>query len=261
MNDYASFFAAVRATPGDDLTRLVFADWLEENDKDEVCGRCHGRTIDPDETWSVKSGALLKCKACRGSGRNVNHYRQRAAMIRAGCQLAADHRRRLTEGKGAAQPAEVTAALHAEVKSLTRILFPAMHSPEAGEQGVEVYFDRGFIKKVQCPFTWWAERADTLAAEGVGLVVRLTTPPSDAQIESPYRGVFRVAGRTGGCGETECHVKSMEMGHQGSVVPGLFALTWPTVEKWEVPLAHYYHTPAERDAIIRRLEERGAITG
>lgn len=71
--------AAILASPDDDGPRFAYADWLEENDRDE-CGWCRGRGFaDVATGW---------CDPCQGSGSIVNDNVNRAEFIRVQCEIA-----------------------------------------------------------------------------------------------------------------------------------------------------------------------------
>jgi uncharacterized protein (TIGR02996 family) len=51
VSDRASFMAAIRANPADDLPRLVYADWLDENGEGERAKAIRTSIVYEDETW------------------------------------------------------------------------------------------------------------------------------------------------------------------------------------------------------------------
>lgn len=80
----SALLAAVLAAPADDLPRLVYADWLDENAGTVPCpGRCL-------EGWLPRTDGRLgadQCRICRGSGTVSNGKRERAEFIRTQCEL------------------------------------------------------------------------------------------------------------------------------------------------------------------------------
>ncbi len=76
--DEAGFIRAICLDPADDLPRLVYADWLEEQASGEVCPACDGFPIEDDG----------HCFHCSGTGRVSNSNRERAGFIRVQVELA-----------------------------------------------------------------------------------------------------------------------------------------------------------------------------
>lgn len=100
-NEKAEFLARIRETnhTSDNTPRLVFADWLEENEKSERCGDCYGagHAFCPNchgEGCSVygvaANGPCLAaddCHRCAGSGTVSNGFKGRAEFIRVQCRI------------------------------------------------------------------------------------------------------------------------------------------------------------------------------
>lgn len=91
-SDETCLLAAILAAPDDDLPRLVYADWLEENAGTVECWRCKGTAsivtrYDNDE-GPIVPGTRRKCDRCSGSGRVSDGRRERAEFIRVQCELA-----------------------------------------------------------------------------------------------------------------------------------------------------------------------------
>ena len=66
-NPAEAFYAAIRATPDDDLPRLVFADWLDENGQPEraeyirlACAISHEREGEQRRQWQLQADELFK---------------------------------------------------------------------------------------------------------------------------------------------------------------------------------------------------------
>lgn len=81
--DHFPLLAAVRAAPGDNLPRLVYADWLDEQSREMPCSRCKGVGVGP----GVGIADAVRCTACSGTGRvgdEVNALR--AEFIRFSCR-------------------------------------------------------------------------------------------------------------------------------------------------------------------------------
>lgn len=85
----AGLLRAVLERPGDDLRRLVYADWLEENQLDR-CPRCNGG----GHSVTLVSGDFgfyerkQYCATCDGDGRVFNGNAERAEFIRVQVELA-----------------------------------------------------------------------------------------------------------------------------------------------------------------------------
>lgn len=87
--DERALLGAVLADPRDDLPRLVYADWLEENATDEVCFVCDGRrVIDSGGTTPWGDPIDQDCPNCSGTGRVGNGFAERAEFIRVQVELA-----------------------------------------------------------------------------------------------------------------------------------------------------------------------------
>jgi uncharacterized protein (TIGR02996 family) len=87
MTEQDAFLAAILANPADDLPRLVFADWLDEN-KSSVCRECEGSGIRRDLPIPIIPGISIDCRPCCGTGQVVNTNAERAEFIRVQCELA-----------------------------------------------------------------------------------------------------------------------------------------------------------------------------
>lgn len=72
---------AIIANPDDDAPRLVYADWLDENDGQTTCQRCNGNA----SHW-IKSEYGI-CPTCNGSGCVPNLFAERADFIRKQLEL------------------------------------------------------------------------------------------------------------------------------------------------------------------------------
>lgn len=88
----AAFWAAIDERPDDQLRRLVFADWLDEQAGTVECGRCGGegkRTLASDFRVTVGNviyqgtGFSVNCPACSGTGRVSNGRAELAMALRA----------------------------------------------------------------------------------------------------------------------------------------------------------------------------------
>lgn len=88
MTDGEGLLAAVVAAPDDDTPRLVFADWLDEQDATQVCPECGGRCGEDkypadDPTNRLMHGShWYPCSRCSGRGYVPSSAAARAEFIR-----------------------------------------------------------------------------------------------------------------------------------------------------------------------------------
>lgn len=216
--DWPPLLAAIRATPDDDLPRMVAADWLDEQPADSPC------VCSPDHPdWVMRTSP---CRVCKTTGRVSSGCGERAELIRVGCEIARmiRHQRNLTLRFD---------DLRQRVSVLSAKLFPALDNRPTTPHPFRIFFDRGFVAEVDIPFDWWASRADVIVPEGVNLTVRINTT---AEWEDHPEGTpaYRLVGRKETFGElavlTACE-------RHPSTAAALCALTWPTVSKWSVILS------------------------
>lgn len=80
-----SLLAAILTDPADDLPRLVYADWLEENAGMRPCRSCGGSGTTGGNGGEVGNPA---CPGCDGYGGLSDGRRERAEFIRVQCELA-----------------------------------------------------------------------------------------------------------------------------------------------------------------------------
>jgi hypothetical protein len=87
MTDEAALLAAILADPGEDLHRLAYADWLDENPT-VICPECEGGN--PQRNVREDGGRWVwDCPVCNGGKSAPDSRADRAAFIRAQCWLAA----------------------------------------------------------------------------------------------------------------------------------------------------------------------------
>jgi hypothetical protein len=141
--------AAVLADPGDDLPRLVYADWLDETAGAVPCPIRDCRLL-----------TIEDCPHCRGSGTVSDGRRERAEFIRKSIAAAGN------ENGWVLQP-----HVHHPRKELFRL---------AGLRDEQYTFRRGFVESVTCSWAAWGGRrcAD---CEGTGTLeggpASLANPP------------------------------------------------------------------------------------
>lgn len=83
----ADFLAEILAHPEDDGPRLVYADWLDEQDVPVACGRCVGEGREP-AILAVGGFGTMRCTRCDGKGVVPGLLADRAEFIRVQCELA-----------------------------------------------------------------------------------------------------------------------------------------------------------------------------
>lgn len=157
MTDEKAFLAAIKASPADDLPRLVFADWLDEHGQDERAAfircQCGG------EKWTgrrrplaiqIIGTALLQLLLDEGGGRAsyenkivVSGWRGPVWMVRGGM------RNRYADPDAYRDP-------------LPRLRY---------------YITRGFLERVTMPAALWLAHGDAILAGHPVTAVELTTRP------------------------------------------------------------------------------------
>lgn len=93
---HADLLRAILDNPHDDAPRLITADWLDEQERQETCANCNGRgeerfcdaAGDMDDTPCTACGGSLDGGYKRGSGVVSNGAAARAEFIRVQCELA-----------------------------------------------------------------------------------------------------------------------------------------------------------------------------
>ena len=98
LTERESLLCAILANPAGDLPRMVYADWLDENEREnereDECKACKGEGRQShSHSWSDYAGSgqthfHYDCRACSGSGRVSNGFAARAEFIRVQCELA-----------------------------------------------------------------------------------------------------------------------------------------------------------------------------
>lgn len=161
MSLYNAFIAKILEEPTEDLPRLVFCDWLEENNGD-ACAKCGGTRVNIAGCVYGTS----ECQSCETGPRAPNGFADRAEFIRLQLQL---------EGASDPNPAMLSRAddlqvLHAgwRAKELNPHLLRAYGdrlvglldpSPSLLPGAVSARYRRGFIAEVHLDLLdWW--RAD-----------------------------------------------------------------------------------------------------
>lgn len=180
-DDERGFLKSLLSSPQEDMPRLVYADWLDENardvpcdqcvDGDVGCSACEGAGVYYDPPYSLNrlacphcdEGMLPdKCQKCHGSDTVSDGRRERAEFIRVQCELAAltsccpvcnpetGHRRDCQLG-------DRGVALRQRERELLGNDFWQYVA-----KGVSYACSRGFVSHVACPADMWLRVADAL---------------------------------------------------------------------------------------------------
>lgn len=94
----SALLAAVRANPGEDAPRLVYADWLEENAGTVACGACKGEG--KIGVGNNGNPYMAKCDECNGSACVSDGRAELAEFVRVQVELAVEHSDCGTKGYG-----------------------------------------------------------------------------------------------------------------------------------------------------------------
>jgi uncharacterized protein (TIGR02996 family) len=179
----AELLAAVLATPGDNLPRLVYADWLEEHATDERCPACLGDTRHRMTLPGKPERRMLNmvpgtCSECSGTGHVPDGRRERAEFVRVQCELAG-----FPESP---EPGSYTMALRDRERELFQahgaewfgrsacITPPNNREEQYGEWRV---VHRGFVESVRLTWSDWLEHHKALLAAFPLEKLHLTTRP------------------------------------------------------------------------------------
>lgn len=139
MTDQDAFLRAIVEHPFDTLTRMVYADWLDENVGEVTCRTCDG-------DGQVHSHNPI-CWTCHGRGKVSNGYGERAEFIRLQCDGAEFGYR--------------------EVKAFSERKFDASWFRDIGRLGVDVVLPwvtpampgavvrNGLVQEIFCSIDWW----------------------------------------------------------------------------------------------------------
>lgn len=168
--EHDAFLRAIIANPGDDLPRLVYADWLDENARvvEVVCKECGG------VGWEAGHEGIERCNECLGEVRSVSDGRaERAEFIRVQIRIAEIVRQR----NGSKQRGLIPALKNLEegirdvepLQQRERSLFDAGWFPQfravlpgtlpVNTSVVHVVVTRGFASKLRGPLSaFWGER-------------------------------------------------------------------------------------------------------
>jgi uncharacterized protein (TIGR02996 family) len=172
----ADFHRAILAEPGDDVHRLVYADWLDEHAGGVPCPQC----------WNRFFGG--RCDACDGSGRVPDGRAARAEFVRVQCELAGPHpvevrtwhlRRRERELLAAHAGAwfGVAGMDFADVLNGNLVILMPDESGESAVGWLLCSVGRGFLVSIQCGAAAWLAHGDAIrAAQPVTRVTLVSAP-------------------------------------------------------------------------------------
>lgn len=159
--DRQALYAAILADPSDDVPRLVYADFLEENGERE-----RGEFI----RVQVE---LAKCYGCGGTGRRRVKCQTngREEWTEFDCNLGA----KIERGKGWVGGCPANRRRERELLDAHEGDWaPQELGPFAAHSGSVFTFRRGFVDAVECPASAWLEHGPRLVREHPLSTVRLS---------------------------------------------------------------------------------------
>jgi len=166
VSDEADFLRAICLHPDDDAPRLIFADWLDENERETECD-CEGGGIDSGGETPWGTPIVVKCHHCDGKGVVSSSHAERAEFIRLGCRLE----RIPPIGKCAY---EISQRLEGLFESNKTAWFgeqwAILHNGKSREDSLATHPDlthafasRGFIDEIHCTLAEFMTHAQAIA--------------------------------------------------------------------------------------------------
>lgn len=208
MTDEEALLAAILAEPKDDTPRLVYADWLEENDQPE---RAEFIRVQVESAGLEPCNTLAKATGWRSP-----------AMVDRTCDCRW-HVLRCRE-RELWNPV-VRPMLETEPWKGWLINFHQMNLHEGEKLAV---ISRGFVSSLTCTWDAWLTHADAILKQQPIERVRLTTRPEvESQLVPPVRGRVRFSGE-------EWWLSATPGNTEEENIRLLLKYFWPTIE-FELP--------------------------
>jgi hypothetical protein len=208
--DEAGFLSAIIADPDDDTARLVYADWLQEQEVVFTpCDHCDGEGRLPAFTAGGRSTApsftttrtamsqmiiCRQCPRCSGAGRKrTDTFRERAEFIRVQIRSARDAHIPVVEAHAILRRERELFRAHCD----RWFPVPPGHGLNWGiARPGELLLDgrphyevsRGFVESVTCTAADWLRHSDAIVARHPITAVRLTEIESWAAQFDGYNG-------------------------------------------------------------------------
>lgn len=204
MTEEQVLLAAIRAEPGDDIRRLDYADWLDEQPTEVVCGQCKGRGqayefFGPESRW-------VGCTTCSGTGYVPSGFRERAEFLRMQCELSLN---RFETGEPHGLILTSTEIIRAgQLKKCERYWIETNRKILRDQLNLDIsllrqgpindgfgegLFSRGFIHTVRCPLATWIAHGPAIVRNPVACVERVEVTDREPMYQSEY-GFWWVCG-------------------------------------------------------------------
>jgi uncharacterized protein (TIGR02996 family) len=155
----AAFVAAIRAAPADDIARLVYADWLQEQGND---------------AWA----ALIRVQV-----ELARPAPEQPASMHLDLFSSDEHRERVESWPAAVRRREELTRQERELLAIVRLPLPSgwvigtgLSPAPRGARG-DVFLRRGVVERVTCPAAAWVADGDALLAHHPIERVQFTTFP------------------------------------------------------------------------------------
>lgn len=204
---HAAFLRAILEEPYDDVHRLAFADWLDEQPviEERPCPACSEYATDPENPWKRigyrperdpgsgrHEGGWSNCKTCNGNENAVcrgvvqvkTGFAERAEFIRVGCALT-NHPSHHTAETGCPLRRRERELLWAyEQLWADSALNGIQHARPGNGDGCKWKFRRGFVEEITLTYDDFIKHAKALFSSAPLLKVTLTSDPPYTQCSS-----------------------------------------------------------------------------